>query len=135
MPASNAPAFRRKLSDAFIRSLAEPGKYADGEVPGFYLEVRTSRKVGKTASKCWRLKYRLQGKENRFSIGAYPDIGLREARAIAREARRDIANQIAPLKAKTAKIEAQLLNDACTFEYVAEQWLTFKSSELVTKSI
>jgi integrase len=81
------------------------------------------------------LKYRLQGKENRFSIGTYPEIGLKEARDIARGARRDVANQTAPLKAKTAKIEAQALNDARTFEYVAEQWLTFKSAELVSKSI
>ncbi|WP_339470008.1 Arm DNA-binding domain-containing protein [Pseudomonas sp. EL_65y_Pfl1_R83] len=26
------------------------------------------------------MKYRLHGKENRFSIGTYPDIGLKEAR-------------------------------------------------------
>lgn len=135
MASDNATALRRKLSDAFIRSLADPGKYADGEVPGLYLEVRASRKAGKPASKCWRLKYRLHGKENRFSIGAYPDIGLKEARDLARGARREVANQIAPLKAKTAKIEAQLLNESRTFEYVAEQWLAFKSAELVTKSI
>ena len=104
-------------------------------MPGLYLEVRPSRRVGKASSKCWRLKYRLQGKENRFSIGTYPEIGLKEARDIARGARRDVANQTAPLKAKTAKIEAQVLNDARTFEYVAEQWLTFKSAELVSKSI
>lgn len=42
---------------------------------------------------------------------------------------------LAPLKAKTAKIEAQLLNEERTFEYVAEQWLSFKSAELVSKSI
>jgi len=30
------------------------------------------------------LKYRLHGNENRFSIGAYPEIGLKEARDIAR---------------------------------------------------
>ena len=72
---------------------------------------------------------------NRFSIGAYPDIGLKEARDIARGARRDVANHTAPLKAKTAKIEAQLLNEERTFAYVAEQWLAFKSAELVTKSI
>ncbi|MNG15819.1 integrase [compost metagenome] len=41
---------------------------------------------------------------------------------------------IAPLKAKTDKIEAQLLNEVRTFEYVAEQWLNFKSAELVSKS-
>lgn len=40
-----------------------------------------------------------------------------------------------PLKAKTAKIEAQRLNEERTFAYVAGQWLAFKSAELVTKSI
>jgi len=39
MPPDNAVIFRRKLSDAFIRSLTECGKHADGEVPGLYLEV------------------------------------------------------------------------------------------------
>jgi integrase len=135
MPPDNAPVFRRKLSDAFIRSLAEPGKYADGEVPGLFLQVKVSLKAGKTASKYWRLKYRLHGKENVFAIGSYPDVGLKEARDIARAARRDVANHIAPLKAKAAKIEAQLLDEARTFAYVAEQWLKFKSAELVTKSV
>lgn len=135
MPTDNAVVFKRKLSNALILSLTKPGKHADGEVPGLYLEVRPSSKVGKFPSKFWRLKYRLHGKENRFSIGAYPDIGLKEARVIARDARRDVANHIAPLKAKTAKIEAQLLNEERTFAYVAEQWLAFKSAERVTKSI
>ncbi|RMR38000.1 Phage integrase [Pseudomonas syringae pv. coriandricola] len=63
-----------------------------------------------------------------------PDIGLKEARDIARGARRDVANHTAPLKAKTSKIEAQILNEVRTFEYVAKQWLAFKSAELVTKS-
>lgn len=135
IPLDKAPAFRRKLNDAFVRSLTEPGKYTDGEVPGLYLEVRPSRKSGKPVSKHWRLKYRLHGKENRFSIGAYPEIGLKNARESALAARRDIANKITPLKAKTDKIEAQLLNEVRTFEYVAEQWLNFKSAELVSKSL
>lgn len=134
-PPDNLPVSWRKLSDAYLRALTEPGKYTDGEVPGLYLEVRASRKVGKPVSKHWRLKYRLHGKENRYSIGAYPTVGLKAARESALAARRDIANHIAPLKAKTAKIEAQLLNEARTFEYVAEQWLTFKSGDLVSKSL
>ncbi|WP_371106439.1 Arm DNA-binding domain-containing protein [Pseudomonas sp. CFII64] len=100
MPPDNAVVFKRKLSDALIRSLTEPGKHADGEVPGLYLEVRASSKVGKSPSKVWRLKYRLHGKENRFSIGAYPDISLKEARDIARGARRDVANHTAPLRSR-----------------------------------
>jgi hypothetical protein len=48
MPPENAPVFRRKLSNAFIRSLTEPGKYVDGEVPGLYLQVRLSSMLGTT---------------------------------------------------------------------------------------
>lgn len=135
MHAREGALFKRKLTDAFVRALTTPGKHADGEVPGLYLEVSASRKIGNPPSKFWRLKYRLHGKENRFSIGSYPDIGLKEAREIARRARRDVANGIAPLKAKTAKIEAQRLSEQRTFAYVAEQWMTFKSAHLVSKSI
>ena len=56
---------RRKLSDARLRTLTQPGKYADGDVPGLYLEVKKPQKSGKPGSKLWRVKYRLDGKENR----------------------------------------------------------------------
>lgn len=42
MPQDNAVVFKRKLSDAFIRSLTEPGKHADGEVPGLYLDAHST---------------------------------------------------------------------------------------------
>jgi hypothetical protein len=46
LPTHPAPAFRQKLSDAFLRSVTAPGKYADGEVPGVYLQVQTWLKEG-----------------------------------------------------------------------------------------
>jgi hypothetical protein len=39
------------------------------------------------------------------------------------------------LKAETAKIEAQRLDETRTFQYAAEQWLKHKAPELVTKSL
>jgi hypothetical protein len=51
MASENAVVFKRKLSDAFICTLSEPGKHVDGEVPGLYLEVRPSNKVGRNPSK------------------------------------------------------------------------------------
>ncbi|WP_130904886.1 site-specific integrase [Pseudomonas sp. Sample_22] len=133
--ASDPAAFRRKLTDTFVRAVDQSGKYADGEVPGLFLQVRTSLKTAKPPSKYWRLKYRLHGKENLFAVGRYPDIGLKEARDIARAARRDVANHIAPLQTKTAKIAAQRLSEMRTFRFVAEQWLEFKSAQLVSKSL
>ena len=104
------PALRRKLSDAFLRAIAEPGKYADGEVPGLYLHVQASQKSNKPAAKYWRMRYRLHGKENVYAIGRYPDIGLKDARDLARAARQNVAHHVAPLKAKRKKIADQLLN-------------------------
>lgn len=124
----------KALTDAYVRTLTEPGKHTDGTVPGLYLEVGKLRKDGKP-SKNWRLKYRLHGKENRFSIGTYPDISLKKARELAQEARTSVASGIAPLAAKTAKTEAQRLEVVRTFEHVAKLWLGNKAPKLVEKSL
>ena len=63
------------LSDTKIRSAraqTKPYKIADGE--GLFVLVNP---IG---SKLWRLKYRYLGKEKLYSIGAYPLVGLAEAR-------------------------------------------------------
>jgi len=122
------------LSDTKIRSLSEPGRHTDGTVPGLYLEVSKPKANGKPGSKLWRLKYRLHGKENRYSIGAYPDITLARARELAQEARTSIAEGIAPLKAKTAKVQAQKLKETHTFKAVAEKFLLTKS-KLAAKTL
>jgi integrase len=124
----------KALTDARVRTLTEPGKHTDGTVPGLYLEVGKLRKDGKP-SKNWRLKYRLHGKENRFSIGTYPEVSLAEAREAAREARKLVAKGVSPLKEKKAKIEENRLAEDRTFQFVAEQWLERKAPKLVEKSL
>jgi hypothetical protein len=42
---------------------------------GLYLEISPN------GGKWWRLKYRYAGKEKRLSLGAYPEVGLKEARS------------------------------------------------------
>jgi len=61
------PALRRKLTDAFLRTIGESGKYADGEVPGLYVHVQASQKSNKPAAKYWRMRYRLNGNENVYA--------------------------------------------------------------------
>lgn len=75
------------LTDAKLRAAKpaeRPYKLTDGG--GLYLLVQT------TGSKLWRWKYRIDGKENLYAIGAYPAVGLAEARA-ARESARLLAKQ------------------------------------------
>lgn len=83
----------------------------------------------------WRIKYRLNKKENRFSLGAYPAVGLKDARELALAAQRDVANAISPRQATIVKIENQRLTQTRTFKYVAEQWLQLKAPDLVEKCL
>lgn len=109
-----------KLTDAKVRALTTPGKHADGTVPGLYVEV------SKTGTRLWRLKYRLNGKENRYAIGAFPDISLAKAREIAQEARTSVASGVAPLDAKNAQIAARAAAVARTFQSVADDFMQHK---------
>lgn len=62
------------LSDAKIRTAkpdAKPYKLSDGG--GLFLLIQPS------GSKLWRWKFRLNGKENLFAIGSYPEVGLADA--------------------------------------------------------
>lgn len=70
------------LTDAKVKA-AKPTdrdwKLSDGG--GLFLLVKP------TGGKLWRWKYRLQGKENLFAIGGFPQVGLAEARAAREKAR------------------------------------------------
>lgn len=75
------------LTDAKLRAVKPADhayKLSDGG--GLFLLVQAS------GSKLWRWKYRIDGKENLFAIGPYPNIGLAEARA-ARDAARALVKQ------------------------------------------
>lgn len=61
------------------------------------------------------------GKENRISLGVYPDVSLKNARERRDEARRMIANGIDPSKARKAG-KAEAAADAETFVLVAREW-------------
>ena len=62
---------------------------------GLYIEISPA------GGKWWRLKYRLEGKEKRVSLGVYPEVSLKDARDRRDEARKLIADGIDP--ANTAK--------------------------------
>ena len=93
----------KKLTDTAIRTAKpkeKPYKMADGG--GLYVLVNPG------GGKLWRLKYRFEGKERLFAIGAYPAVSLKEARARAVTAKEMIARGIDPCAArKAAKAEAR----------------------------
>ena len=112
------------LTDTAIR-LAKSGdtdrKLADEK--GLYLLVTA------TGSKLWRLKYRIGGKEKKLALGAYPEIGLKDARARRDEARKVAQAGSDPALAKREARIAKRIAAGNTFAVVAEEYIARLEAE------
>ena len=111
------------LTDTKVKSAkpkTKPYKLADGG--GLYLFVSP------TGAKLWRYKYRIDGKEGTYAIGAYPAFGLAKARAEHANSRELVRKSIHPRQHRaTAKLKVS--NEAAdTFEVIAKEWITKNSA-------
>ena len=101
------------LTDTAVRN-ARPGtkpfKLFDGG--GLYLLIHSN------GGRWWRLKYRHDGKEKLLSLGTYPEVGLKDARAKRDEARKQLAAGIEPGEHRKATKAAK----ADSLEAVAREW-------------
>src|SRR5262245_23518698 len=103
-----------RLTEARVRNAAAPLKQiklSDGA--GLWLLVTPS------GSKLWRFRYRFGGRENMTSLGAWPEVSLKQARERLHDARKLVANDIDP----AAQRREQRLATANTFKAVATEWL------------
>lgn len=105
------------LTDIKIKQ-AKPRErpYKISDERGLYLEVAPA------GGKWWRLKYRIEGKEKRLSLGVYPDVGLALARERRDDARKLIANGIDPSANRKATKLVRAESNANSFEIVAREW-------------
>ncbi len=113
------------LTEMKVRN-AKPGtkpvKLSDSG--GMYLLVSPPGKKTPNGSKCWRLKYRFNGKEKVLALGTYPVISLGEARENRDVARKQLAKGIDPGEARKAEKLTGNEKAANTFEAVAREWHT-----------
>ena len=117
------------LSDTSIRN-AKPAKRPRKlfDTGGLYLLVQPS------GARWWRLKYRFAGKEKLLSLGVYPDVSLKQARANRDEARKLLADGVDPSAKRQADEAARRLSAENSFKAVAEQWLERQDVAAVTAS-
>ena len=105
------------LTDVAIRN-AKPGakaiKLADGG--GMFLLITPA------GGKLWRLKYRVDGREKLLAIGAYPEIGLGEARRRREEARELIALGKDPSREKQREKVRARIQAADTFKAICDEF-------------
>jgi len=105
------------LTDTAVRKAKpreKPYKIADER--GMYLEVMPN------GSKCWRLKYRFQGKEKRLALGVYPDVSLIDARERRDQARKRLANGVDPSALRQAEKRNAKAEIHDSFESLAREW-------------
>lgn len=97
---------------------AKPGakqyKLADGG--GLFLLITPS------GGKLWRYKYRFAGKEKLLSLGAYPEVTLKEARIKHADARKLLAHDVDPGESRRAQKEAVSSRGENSFEVIAREW-------------
>ena len=77
-----------KQAQAFLAQAPIGAKLADGE--GLYLYKRNH-------GCCWRIRYRLSGKERLYTIGDYPAYSLKSAREELFSVRKLVAEGIDPV--------------------------------------
>jgi integrase len=102
---------------------ADKKRYQLADRDGLYLDIMES------GSKYWRLRYWLCKKEHRISLGEYPLVSLKEARAKRDAARKMILDGINPADQKTMAME-----DAApaTFGAVFEEWMSKRITPVCT---
>ena len=124
---------RDTLSDKAIKAAlkkakvaGEPSTINDGD--GLSLIARPD------GAGWWRLRYWLASRENRLSLGTYPEVSLADARKRRDEARRLVAAGTDPseqrkadkaaqaFKAEAARMAAAGLPGLGTFEHAAREW-------------
>ncbi|TKI06524.1 tyrosine-type recombinase/integrase [Martelella alba] len=103
------------LSDAKIRTLKPSDKlFKVSDSHGLYLLVKPG------GSRHWYLKYRINGKESRIALGAYPAVSLSDARQQREGIRKMLALNINPVQQRAVE------RGACTpekkFKTVALAW-------------
>jgi integrase len=110
------------LSDLFVRKTTQAGRHNDGA--GLYL------KITPTGSKSWVFRYRKAGKVHDKGLGAYPGVGLADARKKAKAARGKLEDKVDPIQAsraeKAAEIEAAG-RATRSFEAAAEELIGTKT--------
>ncbi len=112
------------LTEAFVKNIKSPGRYTDASTRGLNLQVKAS------GGKYWTFRHVTEGKRIDTSLGAYPSVSLREARAKATDLRAQL-NRGEPILAKrrletftAAKFEAKVL-----FKDFATDCIAAKRSE------
>lgn len=119
------PRKAKEIGVKAVEKLAKvEGWHPVGGVDGLMLQVR-----GESA-RSWVLRVMVHGKRRVIGLGSYSDLGLADARRIARQMRVEIAEGRDPLAERQAKREAAMeALSVLTFDEAARRYIAAKAPE------
>ncbi|MBD1576645.1 tyrosine-type recombinase/integrase [Vibrio sp. S11_S32] len=124
-----------KITDKTVQHL----KYKDKEYNltvdnGLYLRVRPtkSKKKLNAGGKSWQFKYKhpISNKDMKISMGAYPELTLQEAKAIAAEYRKQLTLGIDPKQDLEEKLIEEQRKYDDSFKSIATEWFERKKKSV-----
>jgi integrase len=95
-----------KLNPTQLKALNAPGRYMDGD--GLMLEVKP------TGAKSWVVRLQRGGKRRDYGLGSLKDVGLSEARDLARDYRRQLRVGVDPLAQRQKIKSTPMFEEAAT---------------------
>jgi integrase len=111
------------FTDAFVKNVTTPGRYTDPATKGLNLSVKKGRKY-------WVFRYTFAGHRRDLTLGAYPDISLKEARNRAVACRAELIVGRKPNAYWKTSVQATAqANDNLTFREFAHECIKAKSHE------
>ncbi len=125
---------RLKLTDLKVAKTRKPSaaekqiELWDTEVPGFGL------RIGHKGRRAFMMMIRVNGRQRRFTLGAYPEMSLKEAREAARNVRADAQRGTDPKEREAQErrvAERERLN---TFKAVAAEFIEDHAKKAAPKS-
>lgn len=112
MPLTDIQIRQAKASD-------KPRKLSDER--GLFIEIRP------TGAKYWRYRYKIEGKENVFALGEYPEMGLAEARSERDKARALVKQGRHPSHVRRMERARQVVENKSSLKVVALEWIGSKT--------
>lgn len=111
------------LTDVKIR-----GTKATDKIQKLYDGGNLCLEIKPNDKRYWRYRYRINGKENIYTIGEYPTISLAAARTAREEARKLVKQGINPSLDRKTKITQQVLQNSDLFRGIASEWISYENS-------
>jgi integrase len=122
-PDGRADTMGRLYATTITRAKPREREYKLTDGAGLYLLVKPNGR------KLWRLNYAYLGKQRTLSFGAWPDVGLADARDRRDEARKMIAAGLDPSHEAKLAAAREMLSEETSFKLVAEEWVTKNERE------